>query len=101
MEMNVRDVIELIGVIVLPLGGFVLTLIINGIRSAIKRLEATDMALAERIEESQREARQWQAEVPEKYARRDELQKAFELVNSSLIRLDEKLDRLMHRDPPQ
>jgi len=98
MDITTRDWIELIGVVILPIVGFVLSLILHSFRSQLKELQKTDGDLAAKIESLQKEYATWHAELPEKYARRDDLERTFNQLSSAILRVDEKLDRILHRN---
>jgi chromosome segregation ATPase len=97
MDLSVKEWIEIVGVIVLPVVGFIFTFILSGLRGALVELKKMDTVLDGKITDAQRENAKWQAEIPEKYARRDDLQRAFQQLNDSIQRADEKLERLLTR----
>ena len=97
MELSVRDTIELVGMVVLPVVTLVGTVVVRTLHSNIKALGDGNVKLSERIEAVQRDNSLWLREIPERYARRDELERMFEQLNAGILRLDEKLERVLHR----
>jgi len=100
MEFAIKDWIALTGAIVLPIIGFVLTLLISGLRNEIKNLKDEDEALDLKIAKFQQDLLKWHADLPDKYARRDELERNFQQLNQLITRMDDKLERLLNRGMP-
>jgi chromosome segregation ATPase len=97
MELSIKDWIELVGIIVLPILGFVLSLLMSGVKSEIRSLKEADAGLDGKLGKLQEDLLRWHTELPEKYARRDEMDKSFQQLRDLITRLDDKLERLLHR----
>jgi peptidoglycan hydrolase CwlO-like protein len=97
MELNLRDWIEIIATIVLPVVGLIGTLILSGIKDQLKIQEKAHEALDAKIEALEKEQASWHADLPEKYARRDDLERTFNQLSQAILRVDQKLDEILHK----
>jgi len=96
MELTVRDWIEIIAGVVIPVVGLIGTLILSGIKEQLKTQQKGYDDLSRKIDDLEKEQASWHAELPERYARRDDLERTFNQLSQAILRVDEKLDRLLH-----
>lgn len=100
MDLTLKDWIEIFGVVVLPIIGFVFSLLLSGLRTQLKELQKVDDEIDRKLDDFKKETQSWYAQIPEKYARRDELEKNFQQLYNLIDRLDKKLERLLERGVP-
>ena len=95
--MDTATVIELIGLVLLPLALGIIGWLLTGWKHTVEELRKADAWTDQNVERLRQETTKWELEATEKFAQRGEMRDEFNSLEATMVRLETKVDQLINR----